>query len=76
MKIHGKPRLQSLKFFIFAGILVLILTLCIVTIRIITPSLTTYTYQKSLGTTPRIEFPDIDTAGLLELQLLLETNLV
>lgn len=44
------------------------MTLCIVTIRIIIPSLTTYTYQKSLGTTPRIEFPDIDTAGFSDQQ--------
>lgn len=68
MRLHNKPRPQSLKFFIFAGTLILILTLTIMIIRIVIPSFTTYTYQKSLGTAPRVEFPDIDTADFSDQQ--------
>lgn len=68
MKLKNKTQPQFLRLLIFAVFLIATLALLIVGIKIVTPSITTLSYQKSLATAPRIEFPDINTAGFSDQQ--------
>lgn len=68
MKLKNKTQPQSLKLFIFAGILIVFLVSAIMVIKIIAPTITTISHQKSLSTASRVEFPDINTTEFSDQQ--------